>query len=1385
MSKHYSKKRRLKYVFLALACAASFSLTGIAAACADKDKPEEDEKTTSKEDTQLLKNGNFEFFTVPEQKEERPAPVYLINNPTSWSHGGTSSYTMSGIIGTSEKAWAKLTDEGLAGALDYNNALNSSDNNYNEIYVDYNGMKSSDIPYKNTYAAITEVDEDEEDEEVDHEHDKDLIENPGTRYNVQKKSDGSLYYTDNGTEKTVYEDENGDYFFDSEFKEPFSHVLMLHNYATTHNGIAQNYSSVSVELPANTAAEISVWVKTAYLYFNQGTDVTQDRGANISVTQTVGGSTLDKFSISSINTQKLFEEKSVADEHNGWVEYTVYVNACDFASSTVTIELGLGETGYLVEGYAFFDDVSVKKFVSLDDEGCSYGDFEEQIANTNYTVDKNVQRKAFCTLSSDASEKVFKADSYKRNDGAVNYERFSNCFRYLIDLASENEYEKVVYGENLKAGLTVDGDNYVSSGSYSNNKFYSNYIGDLVGYSRAESKGGVKLPADFTALNTGYDLLAKVKAGHKFTSDNPVKAKYYEQLNSSLETATELPKGDGENNVLVMFSAYGAAYTTSFQLDIEGEGYKIISFWLKTSDMNGSTAATVKIKETDNDENAANVTADSTGIVTDIDDDNPDIYNGWVQCFFFVRNEDANTKTVDIEFSFGNTTIKGTTDNSYKAGWAALANMQTLSVDEKTFGYTGKGDRTASLTITESEDKKTAVFDEVYGSQKHEIENGIVNPSTYTGVNGQSSRVVNNSHISIPYDDDNTNDFAGLINKEYFTKGNYDKAEWHGKLLDSFNASSANALTNWNKVFGTKSVQPLIILNKTRESYIWMKDADENTYKNYLVKNDKGEFVEVAQDAEFDKDEKYYSTASVRNYGFIGETKTLSANSYATVSVRVKVSAGAIAYIYLVDTAEGKEVMNFNAPAYSFYYDTDGNVLKAKPDKKASLAEQRANILYTLRDDGLYEDADGKLYANTYNYTKLYTDESATYYDSDKNLVSFDKLIKGETYYDANGKELNHFLINSKEKKLYEFIDGKYYYIVEGKTQKDEVSPFDKQYARYDYSETSEDYKVVLNGNDENVRDKWITVNFVIHSGSDNKSYRLELWSGAREEAFTSGNDENGAVLFDYSYISVSDDTLRDEYENQIISAYKKLLTDNGVTNFATSTENISYYQKLVKDNNLESKVSNYEILNNFTAHYYTYSLYDSASYEPFNRNIANNESTGYDYSVDSYSESLGYLQVKDGDVYNVFADYAVTDQSISLDSVADEDETEEDEEKIDGNVWLLISSILLVVALLFAMLAIFVKDMLKKNRRSKVISKNNYNQSRAGRRTKRTVESKAEGEETEAETVEEVTEEVEVTETTETPAEEQEPAETVETQEVETETGDETSPEDDKGEQE
>lgn len=369
MIKRSSNKRRLKYVFVALACTAAFSLTGLAAAC-KPDKPDnEDEKTTSKEDTQLLKNGNFEFFNVPDDG------IYLVNTPNNWTRGGSSSYTQSGIIGTSQKDWAALTDSGLAAKLDYNNALDSSDKDYKDKHVDYNGLKSSDLLYKDTYAALNTKDDAEE---ADKTAAKEFIENPGTHYNVREKDGGLVYTDDEGNEKPVYEDKDensktyGDYFFDEELKQPFSHVLMVHNYATSHNGIAQNYSSVSIDLPANTAAEISVWVKTAYLKFSQGADVSQDRGANITVKHTVGSSTLDNFSITSINTEKLIKDGKASADYNGWVQYSVYVNACDFTSSNITLELGLGESNlrdvnYPVEGYAFFDDVSVTKYVSLDD----------------------------------------------------------------------------------------------------------------------------------------------------------------------------------------------------------------------------------------------------------------------------------------------------------------------------------------------------------------------------------------------------------------------------------------------------------------------------------------------------------------------------------------------------------------------------------------------------------------------------------------------------------------------------------------------------------------------------------------------------------------------------------------------------------------------------------------------------------------------------------------------------------------------------------------------------------------------------------------------------------------------------------------------------------
>ena len=142
MSMNNSKKRRLKYLAVAAVLTASLSAMSFAAACTPKEEEDNPPPAKTKEDTQLLKNGNFEFFNVPEKEKDGNEPVYLINTPNNWTHGGTTSSAMSGIIDTNKSAWDKLSADTLADALDANNALNSSDKDYKENYIDYNGMRS-------------------------------------------------------------------------------------------------------------------------------------------------------------------------------------------------------------------------------------------------------------------------------------------------------------------------------------------------------------------------------------------------------------------------------------------------------------------------------------------------------------------------------------------------------------------------------------------------------------------------------------------------------------------------------------------------------------------------------------------------------------------------------------------------------------------------------------------------------------------------------------------------------------------------------------------------------------------------------------------------------------------------------------------------------------------------------------------------------------------------------------------------------------------------------------------------------------------------------------------------------------------------------------------
>ncbi len=1354
-----AKFAKTRKALLAALCAVSITCTGLAAACApEQSNDEPSSSTTQKEDTQLLKNGNFEFFTVPDKA------VHYIKNVTGWSRSGDTSGAMSGIVSTSEASWKNFGADDLRTRLEANYELNSSDPDYEELYVDYNGMRAKDIPYSEPYAASVETDKIKDDDIIGiqglagllgvtdngsggynlgdkpvykNEDDGDfyfdseftssvrynVISNPETHYGKFREDGGNSYLGDT----RIYVDDNGEYFTDEKHEDRIGNVLMVHNYSNDkyYNGIRQYYSSQTITLEANTAAEISLWVKTSDLKFDKGYSQLneQDRGAFIEVVQTVGSSTLDAFRISAINTEKIIADNPALDssiQSNGWLKYTVYVNACDFASSSIQINVGLGgeSTQNKLTGYAFFDDVKVEKFISLDDEGCSYS-ADKATIEEKITIDGE-ERDSACSLTSEEDDKIFVADRIVRPSNGG--KRFSDRFVYRIDLAANDDdrAQSVEFGSNSTVKLTTEksgGKTYASSSSNG-----ATVHGDII---KGDETGAI-LPDGLESVDTSDDLLGVYSAEEEIAAWNG--NTYFNYLKDEL-TGSKGISGLGRfgkvGNMLVMLSAAGAPYTATISdggFTVQSDSYMIVSFWVKTSDMEGSTAATLKMVDRANDETISTFTIDTTttDMTTDVGE-NKDIYNGWVQCFFFVENGTDEEKNFDIEFSFGNTNIVGMSDNAYKYGWAAIANLQTLGdITEDVYGYASEGDHAKKFTFTEEGEKDETPFDEA--KNKNDLKKGVSVPAAYNGVNGGSTYVGSNAYDA-DYDKQNSFDgYAGLINRDKTPDAVKEE------IIKSFSSAAAS----WDEVFGDECYQPLIIVNKLRE----------------------------------------YGERKALNYGFIGSSQSLAESGYYTVSVKVMVSDGAEAYVYLTDP-DTREVMTFENQGYSFYYDEAGNVLDKEYDADWSTAEHNAAIVYRIRDDGLYdgvrEGDEGKLFANLYNLTKnskFYAFEHDTFYDEDGQKVDWDDLELGKTYYkDENRTQIADHYLCAGEKRVYEYKDGKYYYRETGA----EVNNFADGYKKAAPLGTNAPEYAVKVGP---TGGKWVYVNFHIHTGSVAKNYRLELWSGDRS---VSGETSaaTGAVAFDYSSFTLSESNFNayGDYVNKLTAAYGKLLAQKNALSRLPKDANLADYEELIGTLLSENVISHSEVDealfgcdNEYKAIYGAYTLYDSANFVPFNKNNTDGL-TGYEYSItdDISAEKLAYFKYYDSELnaYNTFIDYSSVDQTVEMgteDEDSDDDTGDDATTAASSDGWLLITSIIIVAVLLFVLCAIFVRYLWKrysKKRGDKQRDKNNYKRRQRYMRRLGLVKTTTEEEPEEAEKPAEGEKPAE-----EKPAEEAEPAE-------------------------
>lgn len=1347
------KKRTLfKSAVIGVTALATSLTIGMSAACAKSSgntSDPDDDKTTTKIDSQTIKNGNFEFYSDNKG-------LYPISSPDSWSSGsnGTSSNSMSGIIDTGKERWDYITDPELPKTLEDNDDLESGDENKK----DYNGALTDDLPYKNTHTATDTEDEDE--------HAKDYIDNPFTHTYSYDETCGENEVLVDGVKKTTYKNDDGDIFLDSEFTQPLeTSVLMLHNYhrGDFHGTESYYNSSTTVSLEANTAAEISVWVKTDEMYFsnaeNNRTAVEFDRGAYIKVKTQVGGNSLDDIVIKNINTAKLNPD----GENNGWVQYTVYVAASSFATTSVSITLGLGEYEQsTVEGYAFFDDVTIKKYLNQTDMETKSAEGWAKIHETA-TEDKPDVNVSY-PLSPDAQTE-FRVDVEKvkteDGNGGVKDQIYNNFFddrHFFIDFASSAFKTNDTFHlntETVKAGLTVED---TSTGKYvcTENKTGNTY--------KTNGLGAISDPADRlyipnalrnNQININDDILATTSIGGSDWTFNDFGTGYSNILTPALKTATELPGAGDSTEALVLLSARGAAYEaqiTDPSFVIGDDKYMLVSFWIKTSDMNGNTAATVKVAGVGDDEdNTSSFTVDTTTLspvtIGEGDDEREDVYNGWARCF--VRVSNTSKAEADKQFkliiNFGTTSIRSAARSAFKYGWVAIANPSIMELDKDVFGYTSGSSQVATLSFTETTETTSHQFDTEQG-EKNEIKKDLANPSSYTGVNGASKFVDSTNSFTLDgYDDANKNAYAGLLNKENFAnyasryEANHTDCMWYNALqtIAARNNDVSTSEKLWNAVFGGYTVQPLLIVNTVR------------TFKNTSTNTDE---------------------SKIYNYGYIGNSASVSANGYSAVSVRVKASAGAIANVYLVESKTGGNVLTYVTPEYNFWYDADGNILKGEPDKDATTAEQKENIAYSLRKDGLYENGDGKLYANFYNLTKQYdiSLEHESFFNADGEPVRFEDLVKGETYYgDAQcSTYAPHFLIagGKDNNKVYKYSgeglgeSATYYYIENGKANtKKVVHGVDPTIARYKNSEAPDTpyyFTIDTTANPE-YADKWITVTFYIHAGAEAKNYKLELWSGARDEESSYGADaQDSYVIFDYSDLSSSlsqstYDELVNKYSTDIIEEYKKVIVNDLDKELEDNDANISDLEEIAGENN---KIGLYD----YKAEYYTFSLFDSKAFIPFNGET-NSEGTGYSFDYSESAESLAYLKVidnglpygsndTDNAIYTMssFIDYSILDKDIDIigEPTAPDTPDTPSESNSSGNsinVWLLASSIVLVVAIFVAIAAIFIRDFVKKHKKNaKAVGKNSYNFNKNKRYVKKYVKSNGEVKEPVEENVDE-----------------------------------------------
>ncbi len=1013
------KNRKKKFLALCLSVM-MFSSVGALAACSD-DKTDSSSSSSSSSSTSevkddgLIKNAGFETFNDDNAiNTSATGWSRSVNSATSGS--ALSSKAASGIIDLSVEGWKNLTGS---------------------YYEDPTKVNS-----------LTE-------EEAEKVWDKLTVRDKLAYYDQWKEdnSDGkiaedlSFYETINIDTEDIPAIER----FETHHKEgeegygEDSKVLMIHNEypekgsSSTYKalGTAQKYTSSStVTVKAGTAAKFSVWVKTLDLQSSATTGSAQDavgKGAYISVTNSVGGKSLDAYKIENINTETM-DEGTLS---NGWKQYTFLLKGSSYADTTFSLVLGLGQVGgtyrgEYVNGYAFFDDIEC-----------------ELISNETYV-------STLGSLSIDPSDIVGFGDEGEDK---------------VVDLSKTENADKTAFAMDFYGDFSAANEVLGSvSGKATTSTIAGETVSSLAGQNPAKwLDGGFDGTNDVTKVYANAAALGAEADGSSNEYLKRVYADYFENNNFAKDKET-----------LLILSAGGAAYTAESAHEFkfvnptdasEQVDYLAISFFVKTSDLNGYTGAGITLVDGKNKTSFASI--DTTDIEPIEIEDDEDVYEGWQQCFFFVENASDNADaTFSLSFNFGPTAIEeSTAKDSYHPGFAAFTDFKVYSMTEDEYASAQSGTYAKLVSVkADKKDEATAGtgFDTAKGTPSNAIETGLAQLQNYRGVYSDSAYITGSVNGST---EENLHKNAGLLNKEYFTdetEGYYATASgaWFDGIK-SIATDTTDATSVWNSVFGKNSTQPLLIWND--------------------------------------------GSNGGKSYGYIGAATALSANTYKAVSVRVKVggSANAAAYLYLIDTdsaSYGDTPKTFDKTLsigrnLTYWYDDNGNICTGDPAEKAT------QVAFKLQKNGLY-----KANPSWDGYAKL-TDAEKNGYFANLEAYSADPVTK-HLMVATSGASHNYSDYWNNEGMdgvayYYNALNGNYYADRALTVPVSSLSTIDELAPRY--AAIGADNQALM-AKVTNTNGEWKTVTFYLHTGDMAKNYRLEVWSGARDGA---GNAAGDYVIFD------------------------------------------------------------------------------------------------------------------------------------------------------------------------------------------------------------------------------------------------------------------------------